>query len=270
MNKIVKITGILIIVLFVFQESYAQKHLINLQTQPENISEREAIVVIHGLGGSKKKKKKIFKALKDSEYDIYIPDFLDHNSLDSCYSNFDNFWKEYQINDYKKVHVLSYILGGYVINRFIRERKDAHITSVLYDRSPTQERAPYVLVKNIPRLIRMIAGPVVEEFYKAGYTPVEKGEMNIGLIIESKATIMVKTFQESALDLGPYEYAPEKFNQDFDDFFYIPLNHFGMYTELSSIKSEIFEFCKNSRFSENARREPFKNDAFHWDKEIKN
>jgi len=139
---------------------------------------------------------------------------------------------------------------------------DNNISAVIYDRSPLQERAPYALVKDIPLLIRMISGKIMKEFSKTPYPAVSKQKMKVGIIIESKATKLISKHKKSAMSLGPISWDPEKLNQNYDDKFYTWLNHDDMYSRFDIIGSEIFYFFANSKFTGNAKREPYLEDPF--------
>ena len=60
--------------------------------------------------------------------------------------------------------MFSYIAGSWVINLWVQQHPINNIASIVYDRSPLQERAPYVLVKDNPKIIKWLAGNIMKKF----------------------------------------------------------------------------------------------------------
>ena len=55
-----------------------------------------------------------------------------------------------------------YIIGGYVLNKYIEENGKGNISTIIYDRSPTQERKPQTKLKL--HYIKLIYGKVLKDF----------------------------------------------------------------------------------------------------------
>ncbi len=62
---------------------------------------------------------------------------------------------EHHLPQYKKLHVFSYIAGTWVLNIWLQQHPQNNITSIVYDRSPMQERVPFALVEDNSFLFKL-------------------------------------------------------------------------------------------------------------------
>lgn len=255
-----KVVIIFLIVLLKFETNAKERIFIN--TNSKKISEREAILILPGFGSKVHGTKKIAEYFFNKNYDVFIPDYLSRNSIANCVENLNEFYIERNLKEYKKIHVFSYIVGSWTLNYWLLNYPQVKIHSIVYDRSPLQERAPYALVKDIPFLIRIISGKIMREFSETPYPPIEKSEINIGLLIESEATKLVYKHKKSVFSLGEIKWEVDSLNQKFDDFHYIWNNHDELYLNMSDFAEEIFYFFKNGKFTDQAKREKFQEDPF--------
>jgi len=160
------------------------------------------------------------------------------------------------------VHVFSYLLGSWVINKYITAHPENNIATIIYDRSPAQERAPYVLINDMPILIKLASGNIMWDFANTPYQGIEKKNIKIGIIIESKATDLVRRHKATALEKGELKWDVENLKQDCDDYMYTRLNHDEMYSRFDVIGDDIFSFIKTGKFRSTAQRKPYDWDPF--------
>ena len=226
------------------------------------LKEKEAILILPGFGSKIQGTLHIADFFFNKGYDIYIPDYISRKSIEKCVTNLDKFIISYKLKEYKKIHVFSYIIGSWTLNTWINNNPINNIATIIYDRSPLQERAPYALVKDVPLLIRIISGKIMKEFSVTKYPTIAKNNLNIGIIIESKATKLLAKHKKSALDVGPVNWDVTNLNQNYTDKFYITLNHDQMYYRFDVSGNEIFYFIKNNKFTETAKRHPYTEDPF--------
>jgi hypothetical protein len=225
-------------------------------------AEKEAILILPGFGskihGSKAQKRYFSK----TGYDVFIPDYISRKSIEKSVAYVDRFMQKHQLGAYKKVHVFAYIVGSWTINFWLQQHPDHHIASIVYDRSPLQERAPYALVKDSPFLIRLLAGPIMEEFSRTRYPVLPGAGIQIGIVVESKATKLIRRHKKTALGMGPVRWDLEALEQDHDDAMYTWLNHDDMYERFDIIGPEILHFFSTGKFTPQARRVPYTDDPF--------
>ncbi len=230
----------------------------DLDTTTTAKNPKEAILILPGFGLR-------FFGNADQEayfsnrgYDVFIPKYVARKSLGKSLENLSAFIEENKLHEYAKLHVFSYIIGSWVLNEYIRKNPDNNIHTVLYDRSPLQERAPYTIINDIPLASWLAFGPITWELAKTPYTPIDNSEqIEIGILIESKATKVIRKHKETALEPGEIRWDISSLNQPCDDFFYHRLDHDQMYSRFDVIGEEIFCFIRTGNFSDTARREPF-------------
>jgi hypothetical protein len=230
--------------------------------------EKEALLILPGFGtkihGTAFQK----KYFSNKSYDLFIPDYIARNSLAESVENVDEFIKKQHLQEYKKVHVFGYIVGSWTINAWIKANSNHNIATIIYDRSPLQERAPFVFYNTMRLISNTFAGPIMKEFVAMPYSPLEKNDIKIGILIESKATRLIQKNKDLTLSLGAIRWDVEQFHQDYDDAFYTLLNHDELYERFDIVGSEIMHFIKNGQFSIHAKRTPFEGDPFVAEKLI--
>ena len=230
-------------------------------------SEKEALLILPGFSDSKKRRKKQKAFFEKLDYDLYIPNYHSRKSFALTVANFQVFYEAEGLGDYKKVHVFSYIIGSWVINTFIQQNGRQNISTIIYDRSPLQERAPRIVVDKIPLIGELKKGKVLADFSKIPYPTLKQDSIKIGIIVESKATKLVKFFRKKMLSYGEVRWDAAYFQQNFDDLIYTPLNHSQMYSRFDIIGADIIHFLEYGQFQETTRRIPYEWDFFEKWKE---
>ena len=224
---------------------------------------KEAILILPGIADSKKNRKLQKDYFEQKGFDLFIPEYRDDETLEQCVENLNNFYKTQHLESYDKIHVISYIIGSWTLNQFINKYGVKNIHSIIYDRSPIQERAPCIVSNNL-QLVLWLKGIrfIIKDLAETSYPPIENDSIQIGIIIESKATKLMRIYKKKTLRMGPILWGVNDLNQDHDDHFYTRLDHNEMYSELDLIGNEIFHFIHNGMFSNKARRAPFEWDPF--------
>jgi hypothetical protein len=238
--------------------------IIDIPDKEKPRSEKEAILILPGLGDSPKGRNAQKSYFTNQGYDLFIPIYQDSSSFELTVNRFNEFYFREQLNEYKKVHVFSYILGSWVINRFIEDNGYLNIATIVYDRSPLQERAPKLAYDISPLIPKIIGGNMVVEFRNIPYRPIQKKDLKIGVLIESKATKMVRIFKKKVMNYGPIHWRNLDFSQEYDDAIFTRLDHDEFYYSFETIGPDIMTFIKTGKFTEDARRE-----WFGWDPMIK-
>jgi hypothetical protein len=238
------------------------KNIIVIDHQEIPRQQKEAILILPGFGSKIQGTKDQKKYFAHKGYDLFIPDYISRKSVQHSVNNINDFIQKNHLQEYSKIHVFGYIVGSWTINTWIQQHPDHNIANIIYDRSPLQERAPVTLVRDRPLLMKIFAGPMMESFSKTPYPPLDKKQIRLGILVESKATNLIRRHKKTALSLGPVRWDTAQFNQDYDDLLYTWLNHDDMYSRFDIIGAEIFHFIQHGRFSDGARRSPFTDDPF--------
>lgn len=238
------------------------KERIYIDNGSKTIENKEAILILVGFGSKIQGTKEIASYFFNKGYDIFIPDYISRSSILNSVENLNNFILTYKLKQYKKIHVFSYIIGSWTLNNWIYNNPKNNIESIIYDRSPLQERAPYALIKDYKYLISIVFGNIMKEFSTSPYPPIIKNKINIGLIIESTPTKLIIKHKKSTLSLGPINWNVKSLNQEYTDFFYINLNHDEMYKRFDISGNEIMNFIKYHKFTDSAKRSPYNENSF--------
>ena len=229
----------------------------------ENIFEKQALVILNGFGDSKKNRKVQQNFFQKKGYDLFIPEYIEKNSIDLTVSTFSFFYDKNNLDEYKEVKFLCYIIGGYVLNQHIKKNGKGKITTIIYDRSPTQERAPKVATEKLPCISQILYGKVLADFSEITINSLSnKDSLTIGVIVENKATRLMRFFKRTSDSYGAYNYNAIEIEKNLDDFMYTYLDHDLMYRRFDVIGDEIMHFLKKGSFSENAKREKYNWDPF--------
>ncbi len=234
------------------------RDIVVLHHPEQPIAEKEALVVLSGLGAAiqgQKDQKKYFSTLE--QYDLFIPDYISRKDIEQSAENIDRFFKKHKLSEYKRVHIVAYIVGSWSINVWLEQNPVHNIVTIIYDRSPYQERAPYVLVEKYPRLSRLALGKMLKKFTKMPYpTYRPPAGVQVGIMVESKPTKLIKRNKKIALRPGPFRWDFEQFEQPHQDAIYIQVDHDEMYHRFDVIGPEIEYFIQYGKFSKTAKRVP--------------
>lgn len=232
-------------------------------TNENGSKSKEAIVILPGFGDHKKGRQHQKKYFQKKGYDLYIPIYKDGISLENCVAKLEAFYTERGMDDYQKVHFFSYIVGSWTLNRFIEKNGRKNIATIVYDRSPIQERAPYIANKHLGLIVR-IKGlkNIMAEMASTPYEPLNKDSISIGIIVESKATLLMRLFKKKTLKMGEILWNLDALNQIHDDGHYTWLNHDQMYTRFDIVGAEILSFIHNGAFTPETRRKKYNWDPF--------
>lgn len=230
------------------------RDIVYLQAGPQPKHEREAIVILAGLGTKTHNERKIARYFRNKGYDIYQPSYIYRKSMDQGVAKLERFSVKHDLKSYKKVHVFCYIIGGWTFNRWYNRNPLPNISTILYDRSPLQERAPYVLVKDNRLLMKLLVGDIIAELAHTPYSPVKGFNGKIGLLIETKPTKLIRRHRATAASLGPINWSVDHLNQVYDDFCYLPVDHDDMYTAIEQAGPEVLSFIVSGRFGGKANR----------------
>ena len=218
-----KTLNVLLLCVF-FSNLYSQE--IQIIDSSKDITEKEALVILNGFGDSKKNRKSQELFFKNKGYDLFIPEYVQRKSIGLTLSSFSSFYKRSNLDQYKEVKFLCYIIGGYVLNDYIEKHGKGKITTIIYDRSPIQERAPKTVVKKIPCVVKILYGNVIFDFSKEEIQPLNNAEeLKIGVIIENKATKLMRIFKKTSNSFGEYNYRQIDIEINHDDFIHTILNH---------------------------------------------
>lgn len=215
---------------------------------------KEALLILPGFGS------KIFgtwilkRYFNKSEIPVYIPKYISRKSIEASKLNLEQYYMKQELYQYDELHVMSYIVGSWTLNQWIKDYGKRNIKTIVYDRSPLQERAPTILIKDMKLVNALLFGEITEDFINTPYPVLVDTSINTGIFIETYATNVVRKHRETAMALGPIHWDAASLKQPFTDFTYVPLNHDQMYTKPQEFGQEVFYFITHGHFSEGFKR----------------
>ena len=193
--------------------------------------------------------------------DLYLPTFVSRAGLEESRVRLGRFIRENRLDAYQRVHVFAFIAGGWTFNRLDGTDTLPNLTTVVYDRSPYQERAPRIALEKLRWLTWMKYGPVVFDLARTPYPPLAIPGVRVGLLIETVPTRFIKRFARAASQQGPYRTDCDSFGQPYDDCVYVALSHDELYTRFPEVWPEVRAFLRTGRFTPSADRTPPTGDA---------
>src|SRR6185436_12200058 len=103
----------------------------------------DALVVLPGFGYDRDGER-AFKALAPSMaaegFDLYLPTFVSRSGLEDSRERLQRFFHERHLDRYRRVHVFAFIAGGWTLNPLAEAGVLPNLSTIVYDRSPYQER----------------------------------------------------------------------------------------------------------------------------------
>ena len=131
-----------------------------------------------------------------------------------------------------------------------------NLATVIYDRSPLQERAPQIAVDDLPLLAWLRYGSSVFQVARTEYPPLTAPHVRVGLMVETRPTSFVRGHASTARRYGAPDFDCHSMRQRYDDCLYLPMSHDEVYLRFADIWPEIRRFTRTGRFSDEALRTP--------------
>jgi len=219
----------------------------------------EALLVLPGFGYSSAGER-AFRSLAPSMaadgIDLYLPTFLSRSGLEQSRAQLQRFVREKRLDRYARVHVFAFIAGGWTFNPLVASDALPNLSTVVYDRSPFQERAPRIAREKLRFLTWLKYGSTVFDLAATPYTPLTAPGVRVGLVVETAPTSFIRRHATEAGRQGPYNFGCDAFRQRYDDCLYLAMNHEDLYARFAEVWPEIRAFIRDGRFTPSANRTP--------------
>jgi hypothetical protein len=219
----------------------------------------DALVVLPGFGYDRDGER-AFKALAPSMaaegFDLYLPTYVSRSGLGESRERLQQFFQENHLDRYERVHVFAFIAGGWTFNPLGEARSLPNLSTIVYDRSPYQERAPRVALEKLRFLTWVRYGPVVFDLARTRYSGLTVPGVKVGLVVETLPTAFIRKHASTARGYGAYEFECGAFQQRYDDCLYVAMNHDDLYSRFGEVWPDIRSFIGTGRFSASANRTP--------------
>jgi len=225
----------------------------------------EALLVLPGFGYGRAEGK-AFRSLAPAAaaegIDLYVAPFVTRSGLGSSRDKLARFIRDNRLERYERIHVFAFIAGAWTFNPLVDRGVLPNLATVIYDRSPFQERAPRIAVAKLPLLAWARYGTTIFDVAKTSYAPLSAPGVKVAIVVESAPTSFIRRYAAEARKYGPFAFGCDGFHQRHDDCYYVPLNHDELYERFAEIWPELLTFARTGRFSAAADRNPPVDDAF--------
>ena len=220
---------------------------------------RDALLVLPGFGYGRTGGH-AFRALTASiareGIDLYVPVYVTRSGLADSRAKLARFIRDSRLDRYERVHVFAFLAGGWTLNPLVDRDALPNLASVIYDRSPFQERAPKIAATRLPTLAWLRYGSTVFDVARTPYQALGSPGVKVALMVETVPTGFIKRYADAARLDGPFDFDCGAFGQRYDDCLYLPLSHNDVYARFADVWPEIGTFIRTGRFSDAADRTP--------------
>jgi hypothetical protein len=213
---------------------------------------RDALLLLPGFGygqAGERTFRSLAPAMASDGIDLYVPAYLTRSGLASSRSKLERYIHDQHLDRYERLHVFAFIAGAWTINPLVDAGVLPNLASVVYDRSPFQERAPAVAVDRLRTLAWLRYGSTIFDVARTPYAPVTAPGVQVALLVESTPTKFIKHHEQAARAFGPFAFDCGAFRQRYDDCAYTPLNHDELYVGFADLWPELRAFIRTGRFS---------------------
>lgn len=219
--------------------------------------QREALLVLPGFGyshGATAMFRALRAALTEDGIDLFVPNYVERGGLDESRAELRGFIRDNHLERYARVHVFAYIAGAWTLNPLLDSAAMPNVVTIVYDRSPMQERAPRVAYDKLHFLTWLRYGQPVFDMARRRYPALATGSPRVGIVVETRPTSLIKRYSKTALSYGPLRFECDQFDQRFDDCIYVSLSHDELYTRFGDVLPDVLAFIKAGRFTDAATR----------------
>ncbi len=219
----------------------------------------EALLVLPGFGygrDGEKALRSLAPELAAAGIELFVPTYIDRGGLADSRANLERFIENHRLERYANLHVFAFIAGAWTFNPIAETRRLPNLATVVYDRSPYQERAPRIAHETLHFLTWLRYGSPVFDLARTEYPPLTSTEVKIGLMIETTPTAFIRKHEQTARSYGPFRFECQAFMQRYDDCVYLDMAHDELYAGFAAAWPELLAFMRNGRFSDGANRTP--------------
>jgi hypothetical protein len=223
----------------------------------------EAFVVLRGFGyggAGERALRALEPAINAEGMDLHVPDYISRSGLEDSGKKLQRFIQE-RLGRYERVHVFAFIAGGWTFNPLVAAGGVPKLATVIYDRSPLQERAPRIADEKLHFLTWVRYGSPVFDLARTPYPPLT-ANVKVGLVVETAPTSFIRDHEQTARSYGPFRFECDSFGQRHDDCIYVAFNHDELYVRFADVWPDVLAFIRTARFSNTASRAPPTGDPF--------
>ena len=229
----------------------------------------DALLILPGFGYSRageRTLRSLAASMAGEGVDLYVPTYVSRSGLIESRAKLQRFIRDQRLDRYDRVHVFAFIAGAWTLNPLVETQGLPNLSTVVYDRSPFQERAPRIAAEKLHFLTWVRYGSPVFDVAKTPYAPLTAPDVKVALMVETTPTSFIKRYEKAARGYGPFRFECDAFMQRDDDCLYLPMNHDELYVRFAEIWPELLAFIRTGRFTSKANRTPPTGDRLAGDR----
>ena len=219
----------------------------------------DALLVLPGFGytrAGEKTLRSLAPAMAAEGIDLYVPAYISRGGLVKSRAKLERFIREQRLERYQRLHVFAFLAGAWTFNPLVEARRPPNLATVVYDRSPFQERAPRIAAERLHFLTWVRYGSPVFDVANTPYAPLTVPGVKVALMVETAPTSFIRRYEKTARNYGPFRFECAAFMQRFDDCVFLPFNHDELYIRFADVWPELLAFIRTGRFTAGANRAP--------------
>jgi hypothetical protein len=223
------------------------------------LPKRDALLVLPGFGygrAGEKALRSLAASMARDGVDLYAPTYVTRSGLAESRAKLERFIRDNRLDRYERLHVFAFLAGAWTLNPLIERKPLPNLASVIYDRSPFQERAPRIAATRLHFLTWLRYGSTVFDVARTPYPAFEAREVKVALMVETAPTAFIRRYADAARQDGPFAFGCGSFLQRYDDCVYVPLSHDEVYARFAEVWPEVNAFIRTGRFRDAANRMP--------------
>jgi len=212
---------------------------------------RDALLVLPGFGygrGDGDAFRALAKSAPASGIDVYVPAYVTRGGLEDTRRTLRAFIRHERLDRYERVHVVAFIAGAWTVNPLVDSGELPNLATIVYDRSPFQERAPIIAVRDMPVAAWLRYGHTIFDLARTPYPPLARTDVKVGLVVETVATGFVRKHARPADTPGADAFACDRFGDRFDDCLHVAMSHDDLYTRFAEVWPAIAAFVRSGHF----------------------
>ena len=186
--------------------------------------------------------------------ELFVPSYISRSGLYKSAVQLNRFIGQHRLDQYERLHVFAFIAGAWTFNPLAGIRPLPNLATVIYDRSPYQERAPRIAAEKLRLFAWLRYGSPVFDVAKTPYPPLASPDVNVALLVETRPTSFIRQHEKAARSYGPFRFECDAFMQRYEDCLYVDMSHDEVYVRFGEIWPELLTFMRTGRFTSAANR----------------
>jgi hypothetical protein len=211
----------------------------------------DALLILPGLGYGRGDGH-AFRVVADSAradgIDVFVPPYLTRGGLADTRGKLRDYIRAQHLERYERLHVFAFIAGAWAFNPLAEREAIPNLSTVIYDRSPLQERAPAIAADAVPVLAWLRFGSTIFDLAKTPYPPLREPAVKVALLVETQPTTFIRQHDKALAAGGPVSFDCDGLGQRYDACTLVAMSHDDIYTRFAEVWPAVRSFIETGRF----------------------